>query len=86
MYMQIKHWNQHARGSSSQEEWRRVPPVILGIERIGQYGAEESEEPLLVAFGRDITEQKGSTEMEIEIRAAEELLCNICYPQRLRLV
>lgn len=49
-------------------------PVILGIERIE---AEESDEPLLVAFVRDITEQKKATEMEIEIRAAEELLTNM---------
>ena len=49
-------------------------PVVLGIERIE---AEGSDEPLLVAFVRDITEQKKATEMEIEIRAAEELLLNM---------
>ena len=49
-------------------------PVILGIERIE---AEGSHEPLLVAFVRDVTQEKKATEMEIEIRAAEELLCNM---------
>lgn len=49
-------------------------PVILGIERLEE---EELEDPLLIAFVRDITEQKKATAMEIDIRAAEELLCNM---------
>ncbi|CAB9501928.1 Receptor-type guanylate cyclase gcy [Seminavis robusta] len=48
-------------------------PLVLGIERI----ETEDEEPLLVAFVRDMTDQKKATELEIEIRAAEELLCNM---------
>lgn len=70
----------HIIGSMREVKARRKNgeefPVVLGIERI-EAGQSDSDEPLLVAFVRDITEQKKATEMEIEIRAAEELLCNM---------
>ena len=54
-------------------------PVVLGIEQIqkGDDNNDDEEEELLVAFVRDITEQKRTTELEIDIRAAEELLHNM---------
>jgi len=55
-------------------------PVILGIEVIPDVVDENDDDKsqsLLVAFIHDITEQKKATELEIEIRAAEELLANM---------
>lgn len=56
-------------------------PIVLGIEQIenedGDLTYDENKEELLVAFVRDITEQKRATELEIDVRSAEELLHNM---------
>ena len=51
-------------------------PAILGIERI-EDREDENDEPLLVGFVHDVTQQKKATDLTIEIRAAEELLSNM---------
>lgn len=71
----------HIIGSMRELQARRKNgkefPVVLGIERITELDGDESDEDLLVAFVRDITQQKRATELEIEIRSAEELLHNM---------
>ena len=75
----------HIIGSLREVKGRRKNgeefPVILGIEQIHGEGEDltydENKEELLVAFVRDITQQKKATELEIQIRSAEELLHNM---------
>ena len=72
----------HIIGSMRELQGRRKNgeqfPIVLGIEHMRDIDSDgPCDEDLLVAFVRDITQQKRATELEIEIRSAEELLHNM---------
>jgi len=52
-------------------------PAVLGIQFIEKDGAD----PFFVAFIRDISHEKHELELEVEKRAAEELLLNMLPPE-----
>ena len=52
-------------------------PAVLGIKLVEEDGAD----PFFVAFVRDISHEKREMELEVEKRAAEELLLNMLPPE-----
>ena len=71
----------HIIGSQREVPARRKDgsefPAILGIQFIEQDGADS----FFVAFVRDISHEKHELELEVEKRAAEELLLNMLPPE-----